>query len=180
MYKTKISDPEQKCKTAKKRYNILIVDDDEDSRQSLADLIKARGHNVTTIDEGMKCVNRCSENKFDIIFMDYHINDLDGELDGNDVIRMVRDFFDIDSVIYAYTGDNTKKAIESFKKNNLKGALIKPVETTLIKDLFTIIETDPNDISSLSKIAIKNKNFLYFQKKDKPKSKIITHEPSEK
>ena len=172
MYKTKISDPEQKCKIAKKRYNILIVDDDENSRQSSADLIKARGHIVTTIDEGMKCVNRCSENKFDIIFMDYHINDLDGELDGNDVIRMVRECFEIDSVIYAYTGDNTKEAIESFKKNNLKGALIKPVDVTLIKDFFSIIETDLNDSSSLAKMAIKNKNFLFFQKKDKSKSKI--------
>jgi CheY-like chemotaxis protein len=167
MYKTKISDPNQKYKTIIKKLNILIVDDDENSRDSLKDMILARGHNVTTLDEGMKCVNRCFENKFDIIFMDYHINDLDGELDGTDIIKMVKECFDVESVIYAYTGDNTTKAINNFKNSNMKGAFIKPIEPSTINEFFVIVEKEIDDSSQLSKLAMKNKNFLYFGKKKK-------------
>jgi CheY-like chemotaxis protein len=169
MYKTKISDPDQKYIHSVKKLKILIVDDEDNSRNSLRDLIDSRGHLVTTLDEGMKCVNRCSEIKFDIIFMDYHINDPNGELDGTDVVRMVRECFDNNSIIYAYTGDSTVKAINDFKKNNLKGALIKPVEPSLINEFFMIIENDTNldDTVQLSKLAIKRKNFMYFGRKRK-------------
>src|SRR5680860_1589995 len=105
MYKTEITDPELKYNDTKKTLKILIVDDDLNSRESLRDIIKTQGHDVTTLDEGMKCVNRCSQNDFDIIFMDYHINDLDGELNGMDIAQMVKEYFDINVIIYAYTGD---------------------------------------------------------------------------
>ena len=59
--------------------NVVIVDDDKNSGESLKDVIKYRGHNVTLIDEGMKFINRISNNseKIDIIFMDYHTNEID-------------------------------------------------------------------------------------------------------
>lgn len=167
VYRSQVSDPDQRYKESGKKLNILIVDDDENSRDSLRDMIKMRGHNVTTLDEGMKCVNRCSQNKYDIIFMDYHIDDIDGdigELSGTDVIRIVRDCFDVDSVIYAYTGDNTTKAIEDFKTNNMKGAFIKPVEPSLIADFLKSAEKNLDDSVQLRKLAMKKKNFLYFSK----------------
>jgi CheY-like chemotaxis protein len=170
MYKAKISDPTQRYNDSIKKLNILIVDDDENSRESLRDMIKNRGHNVTTLDEGMKCVNRCSENKFDMIFMDYHINDIDGdvgELDGTDVTRMVRECFNINSVVYAYTGDNTSKAVKEFKINNMKGAFIKPVEPSLIAEFLKIVEKNIDDQIKLQKLAIKRKNFMYFGTKCK-------------
>ena len=167
VYKSNVSDPGQQYKDNIKKLNILIVDDDKNSRESLRDMIKMRGHNVTTLDEGMKCVNRCSENKFDIIFMDYHIDDMDGEigeLNGTDVIRIVRDCFNIDSVIYAYTGDNTTKSVEEFKTNNMKGAFIKPVEPSLIADFLKTAEKNLDDSVQLRRLAMKKKNFLYFSK----------------
>lgn len=190
VYRSKVSDPEQRYRDNVKKLNILIVDDDKNSRESLRDMIKIRGHNVTTLDEGMKCVNRCSENKFDIIFMDYHIDDIDGdigELNGTDVIRIVRDCFDVDSVIYAYTGDNTKKAVEEFKLNNMKGAFIKPVEPSLITDFLKAAEKNIDDPVQLRKLAIKKKNFMYFTKSktttkdvDKdPKKTLVNEDPAD-
>jgi CheY-like chemotaxis protein len=169
MYKTKISDPEQRYNDDIKGLKILIVDDDENSRESLKDMIKTRGkHTITTLDEGMKCVNRCYEKKFDIIFMDYHINDIDneiGELNGIDIARMVRDCFNVDCIIYAYTGDNSSNAIKEFKSNNMKGAFIKPVEQSLLTEFFKIAEKNIDDTVQLSRLATKRKNFMYFGKK---------------
>lgn len=165
MYITKIADPKKRYKNNNKKLNILIVDDDANSRDSLKDIIKVRGHHVVTLDEGLKCVNRCSENIFDMIFMDYHIGDLDGDLVGTDVIRMVRECFDVDTIIYAYTGDDSIDAINNFKKNNMKGAFIKPVDASIINEFFSIIEKNMDDISQLSKLSLKKKNFKYFNKK---------------
>src|SRR5579872_2058650 len=100
MYKAKIFDPNQDYIIGNKSLNVLIVDDDENSRESLKEIIKTRGHKVITLDEGLKCVNRCAETTFDIIFMDYHIGDLDGELNGTDIVQMIRECFDVNAYIY--------------------------------------------------------------------------------
>lgn len=186
MYGTKprVLGPAQKYIPGYQKLNILIVDDDENSRESLKDIITSRGHNVVALDEGMKCVNRCSECTFDLIFMDYHINEIhinethtnetqdedeetNGSLHGTDVTKMVRECFDIKTAVYAYTGDNSVNAVNDFKKNNMKGAFIKPVTPGLMNEFFTIVEKNMDDMTQLSKLSLKRKNFMYFEKKKK-------------
>lgn len=162
MYNTTIQEQLHIYKINKHRLKILIVDDDDNARNSLKDLIELRGHKVITLDEGMKCVNRCSENTFDIIFMDYHIGDLDGDIHGTDIVGMIRDCFGINCPIYAYTGDNSNEVISNIKSQNMKGAFIKPVSSELINDFFNIIEKNINDNKQLKKMSIKEKNFIYF------------------
>lgn len=165
MYKRKITDPNSNCKDSIDTLKILIVDDDEQSRESLKAMIEMTGHDVVVLDEGMKCVNRCAESRFDIIFMDYHINDLDGEVSGTDITEMVKECFDPDTIIYAYTGDNSTSAIEDFKSKNMKGVLIKPVEPALICEFMKIVEKSIDDRVRLAKLGMKNKNFMYFGRK---------------
>lgn len=165
MFRTKIKDPKNRCEKICKKINILIVDDDIDSGVSLKDMIEIRGHNVALLDEGMKCINRCFENKFDIIFMDYHINDPSGnDMTGVEMIKLVRECFDIDTPVYAYTGDDTVTAIEDFRKNIMAGAFIKPVNVSLINEFFKIVEISFDDHDKLSRLARKNKNFIYLGK----------------
>jgi CheY-like chemotaxis protein len=64
------------CKETRTGMKVLIVDDDKNSGESLRDIIQYRGHSVTLLDEGMKFVNRMNEETFDIIFMDYHTNEI--------------------------------------------------------------------------------------------------------
>jgi CheY-like chemotaxis protein len=64
------------CKETRTGLKILIVDDDKNSGESLRDIIRYRGHSVTLLDEGMKFVNRMNEEEFDLIFMDYHTNEI--------------------------------------------------------------------------------------------------------
>src|SRR5271156_2220316 len=115
MYKVNIGDCIGRCTHNINKLDILIVDDDELPRESLKDIIKVREHNVTTLDEGLKCVNRCYEKKYDIIFMDYHIKDMDDELNGVDITKLVKECFDNETMVYAYTGDSSTEAIKTFK-----------------------------------------------------------------
>lgn len=177
MYKLRVSDPERGYNEYNKKLNILIVDDDTYSRESLQDIIKTRGHNVTALDEGMKCINRCSKQNYDIIFMDYHMDSLGddlGEIDGATITNMLSECFEKDYVIYAYTGDNSFDAIKHFKDNNMKGVFVKPVDPSLILDFLKIIENNQESNRLLSRLSMKNKNFIYF-KTETPK-KIVSHD----
>ena len=164
MYHTTISQPSHGYAVPPKPLNILIVDDDDHSRDLMKQLIESHGHQVTALDEGMKCINRCNECVFDLIFMDYHTNDLDGEVNGADILGMARECFDIKSHVYAYTGDNTAESVEVFRKNDMKGVFVKPVSARLVDDFLTIIEKNMDNSSMLSRLAIRNRNFMYFGK----------------
>lgn len=161
MYRVRAREPIERYSDDNIKLNILIVDDDEHSRESLRYILSIAGHNITTLDEGMKCLNRCSTNRFDLIFMDYHINDLDGEITGSDISKMIKEYFEIDTPIYAYTGDNSLQAINEFKKNNMTGAFIKPVEPSLIHNFLKQVSIKKYN-TQLPILARKNKNFLYF------------------
>ena len=104
----------------KKKLNILIVDDDINSLTLFKEILELRGHNVIALDEGMKCISKCINSTFDIIFVDYHI----GDIDGVELTDCLKDVLHTESIIFAYTGDNSKTAIERFKNIGMKGAII--------------------------------------------------------
>lgn len=150
-----------------KKLNILIVDDDDDTRNNLHDIIKMRNHNVISISEGLSALNKCKNNNFDLIFMDYHIDDLEEEvgiIDGIEISNMLNEYYDMKTNIFAFTGDSSKSAIDKFKENNMTGALIKPINGELIHNIFDIIESSGNFIRGLKKLSIKNKNLMIFKK----------------
>lgn len=166
MYQTRINlgDPVNRYNINEKKLNILIVDDDETSRNLFKEMLELRGHKITTLDEGLKCINRCSKNKYDIIFMDYHMEDVDGsEITGTEITNMLKDYFDVDSMIFAYTGDNSIDAIKDFKLNGFTGAIIKPMDPILLNEFMNIIENDNDEKQKIKKLAIKHKNFIYFK-----------------
>lgn len=66
-------------------FRVLIVDDDKNSGESLRDIIEFRGHHITLLDEGMKFINRINEESFDVIFMDYHTNEISNVEQYNDL-----------------------------------------------------------------------------------------------
>jgi DNA-binding NtrC family response regulator len=142
---------------SKSKFNILIVDDDNNSGSALQQIIIKRGHNVTLLNESMKFVNRCYDNTFDIVFVDYHI---DEDMNGSEIIDLLKDKFK-NTLVYVYTGDDSKNTLENIKKNKINGVFIKPLNYTLIDDFFFGLELKHNN-KYFSKLALKNKNFLYF------------------
>ncbi|MGE3276422.1 MAG: response regulator [Vicinamibacterales bacterium] len=57
---------------------ILLVDDQEDVRQSVADMLSALGHEVTTASTGQEALASLAENAVDLVFTDFSMPDMDG------------------------------------------------------------------------------------------------------
>ena len=132
------------------KLNILIVDDDTNSSELFKEILELRGHNVITLDEGVKCISKCLNDKFDIIFVDYHI----GDIDGVELTDCLKDVIKTKSLIYAYTGDNSNKSIELFKNVGMNGVFIKPLNINVINEFMAELENKNNNI--------KFESFIYF------------------
>lgn len=145
----------------KKTLNILIVDDDETVADVFKMILSDRGHNVSVINDCITCINYCKNdnNKYDMIFLDYH---MDG-LNGTQLAEVIKDANN-KPIIFAYTGDNSEKAIREFIKVGINGAVIKPVDITNIQLLMSNIENhtviDKQLIKHLAKKS--NKTIMIF------------------
>lgn len=122
--------------------DILIVDDDTTASELFKELLELHGHNVKTLDEGVKCLSNCMKNKYDIIFLDYHI----GDLDGAELADCLKDVLHTKSIIYAYTGDSDPNIIKRCKDIGMDGAIIKPLNVNNINKILLDIEQKKNKI----------------------------------
>jgi CheY-like chemotaxis protein len=127
----------------KKSLNILIVDDDTTSSELFKELLELHGHTVKTLDEGVKCLSNCMKNTYDIIFLDYHI----GDLDGAELADCLKDVLHSKSIIYAYTGDSDPNIIKKCKDIGMDGAIIKPLNIHNINKILSDIEQKNNKTS---------------------------------
>ena len=57
---------------------ILVVDDDPDIVEVLAELLKKEGHQVTTCANGAAAISAGREEKFDVVLADIRLPDMDG------------------------------------------------------------------------------------------------------
>ena len=144
--------PVSHAENRRKIFNILIADDDTNIASNLQSLLNLRGHIVNIVDDGIGCISKCknTENFFDIVFLDYH---MDG-LDGAQVAEIVKDDGK-KTLVFAYTGDNSDKALNEFKIAGMDGAIIKPIDIKGIDMLMNKLENsshiDKTTINSLSR-----------------------------
>ena len=158
----------------KRVLNILIADDDQEVAKLLKQILELRGHNVTIVEDGSRCITLCHLNKFDLIFIDYHMQGLNG----TDVINIVRNNGQFpgtntlaireegtsmkNTLIFAYTGDNSKNALHEFKICGMNGAIVKPIDMKSINILLKNIETRVELDSEIIKKQINSKDLILF------------------
>jgi CheY-like chemotaxis protein len=92
-------------------------------------------------------------------------------LDGAQVAEIVKsERKGLKTIIFAYTGDNTEKALDDFKQVGMDGVIVKPIEVENLEMLMTKLEQsnclDKNTIKLLSKRT--NKSILIFDEIDLP------------
>ena len=139
----------------KKTLNILIIDDDENVSSMLEDYLSLRGHYVEIVCEGTRGITKNNLKKYDIIFIDYHLdNDLPPNISKNNLNKdniltgaTVSEIINLqkneknDSIIFGYTGDSTKNAINKFKSSGADGIIFKPLEPEIFDKLMFNIES---------------------------------------
>ena len=57
---------------------ILVADDDELGRRLMRVILTHEGHSVEVVANGLEALEAVKKNKFDIVFMDLHMPDMDG------------------------------------------------------------------------------------------------------
>lgn len=110
------------------RPSILIVDDNAINRDVAAEILKKAGCQVTSVKSGYDALNIVQKKKFDIIFMDIQMPNMDG-VETTAALR--KQFKDLPPVIamtaFAQEGDATK-----FVSEGLDDYLAKPIRSRSI------------------------------------------------
>ena len=102
---------------------ILVVDDDADAADSLAELFELEGHEVTVAYCGDEAVQSYQNTDFDVAFMDIMMPGMNG----------VESFFEIrklkpDARVYMMTGYSVEQLVQQAVDNGAMGVLGKPIE----------------------------------------------------
>lgn len=75
--------------------SILIIEDDQRIRESLAKRLSERGHDIETVTTAMDGVQRAVSGDFDVIVLDLGLPDLDG----TEALRMIRSVSQVPVVV---------------------------------------------------------------------------------
>lgn len=82
-------------------YHILVVDDEEKIRTLIRKYAEFEGHDVSEAGDGMRAVELCRKNSYDIIIMDVMMP----ELDGLSACRKIKSFCDIPIIVLSARGE---------------------------------------------------------------------------
>ncbi|MGH6932250.1 MAG: response regulator [Dongiaceae bacterium] len=139
-----------------RRAKIMIVDDDRDLAESLAELIEMHGHQVSIAANGKEAVERCREQNFDVTFMDVRMPVMNG-VDSFTEIRKIRP----GAKIVMMTGFKEPMVAKALEGGAL-GLLNKPFHLSDLmaqlddatKPIVLLVDDDPDFSSSLSAVLI--------------------------
>ena len=118
------------CMTMAKQLEILVVDDDVDNANSLAEIFEMEGHRVTTANSGKDAIRAYEAKNFDIAFMDIAMPGKNG----------VESFFEIRKFkprarVYMMTGYSVETLVQKAIENGALGVLHKPVDLERVLSL---------------------------------------------
>ena len=118
--------------------DILVVDDDADTRGLLFQLLDQEGHRVTTVAGGIEAVRSLSHRPFDLVISDLRM----GDMHGAEVVRNVRRFWPGTPVILitafpedpllqdALTGGAVDLIVKPFRTEEFLGSVERALRTS--------------------------------------------------
>ncbi len=111
---------------------ILVVDDNVDLLETFALILKRRGFNVETADNGASAVNKFKKQKFDVTLMDIVMP----EMNGVEAFRKIKEMQPEASIILM-TAYSEEEIIQTAKDEGAHRVIHKPIR---IDQLITLIE----------------------------------------
>ncbi len=111
-----------------KSVKILVVDDDNNLRETLVDLLEIEGYKVYQAATAAECLDICAGEFFNIILMDYNLPDENGM----ELIRKIR-AFNKESQIIMITAYASLNAIMEAMQESVYDFLITPVDFDYLK-----------------------------------------------
>ena len=145
---------------------VLVVDDDADMREMVHDLLKDRGHHVSTAGSGAEALKRLSEADYEVVLSDLRMKGMEGIALLSEIKRS---FPDINVILMTAFG-SVETAVEAMK-HGASDYLPKPVKKDeLIRVVERVIRESAlrREVSRLRKEVRKEYSFHHILGKSKP------------
>ncbi len=110
---------------------ILVVDDDENLREIIKDVLSMYGYHVTTADDGLEALKIFKNSHFDLILTDLKMKKLDGI---EFVKKLKEDFPELPPIVLMTGFGSVDSAVEAFKIG-IKDYILKPFKVTALKNI---------------------------------------------
>jgi signal transduction histidine kinase/DNA-binding response OmpR family regulator/HAMP domain-containing protein len=119
-------------------FNILLVDDDNDARFTIGEIIKSIGYNPIYAKDGFECLEVLNSERPDLVLLDIMMP----KMDGFQTIKKIRQNSATKNLkVYALTAYAMLSDREIIEKNGFDGLFTKPINTgQLEKKLRTILK----------------------------------------
>jgi len=130
----------ESIKSANRICKILIIDDNMINLKLMREIIKKLGHKPYLLDAGREVKDILAKDKMDMIFVDQHMPDIDGD----EVIKLIKeDELSKDTVIYGLTGSTDKEITDKMIDAGAISVLTKPIHIdTIVKAIERLILSD--------------------------------------
>jgi len=123
------------------RRNVLVVDDNTDAAEMLAEALRAIGHDVEVAHDGVSALQRFRERPFDVGLLDLGLP----VMDGFELARRIRELVSGDALrLVAVTGYGQENDRARTRAAGFNHHLVKPVE---LDEILQVIEGPPSQES---------------------------------
>ncbi len=111
--------------------NILIIEDNKMNQKVIGTMLKSMGYTFDLVDDGYAGYLQTKIKKFDIVFMDLIMPEMDGFESAQKILK-----FDKTVLIVAFTADNLPESKRKAELVGIKDFISKPVRINDLKRLF--------------------------------------------
>ncbi len=114
--------------------NVLVVDDNQVNLKVAKGLMAPYKFNIETAVNGLEAVDMVQKNKYDLVFMDHMMPEMDG-IDATSAIRALPDAYYKELPIIALTANALVGARELFINEGMNDFLAKPIEMSKLNEV---------------------------------------------
>lgn len=128
--------------TGRQRF-ALVVDDSEINRTVASAMLRSIGLQVETADNGLSALLKAQQKKFDVVFMDMHMPEMDG-LEATKHIRE-QDGPNAETKIIALTASVQQADIDKCKAAGMDDFMPKPLRVDRLKEILAELPSEEQD-----------------------------------
>ncbi len=129
-----------------KNLKVLVVDDNNLAADVIKHILESFNYQVKSVDSGYKAIKILKEERFDLVFLDYKMPNLNGLDTFSKYKSILKEKTPKTIIVTAYSGEILQKDIE---KLGIFGFLQKPITPSTLHDkIIEIFNSNTNSISS--------------------------------
>ena len=121
-----------------KGLDVLVVDDNGMNRKLFSMLLKKMGNNADEADSGEECLKMVCRKRYDLIFMDHMMPEMDG-IEALNRMKDLQDSLNMGTPVVALTANDMNNGREYYLDAGFNGYLEKPVLPQKLEELIQVL-----------------------------------------